>query len=216
MISEMGLEDFRPLEEWRHDAEWVDSLHHELHVLLTGERDGYYADFGSTDGLVRRLRLPEPERIVVYAQNHDQVGNRARGDRLPPDAHRVALAVVLFSTCTPLVFMGEEYDEQRPFQFFTDHLDPEVAEATRTGRKEEFARFASFSGEVPDPQDPAAFERSKLDPRPPDPFYRELLALRRELPRELEASAEGRRVTLRRGSAELVADFDAKTVELRR
>src|SRR2546430_9056859 len=164
------------------------------------------------------IRRPPRSTLFPYttlfrsAQDHDQVGNRAQGDRLPPDAHRVALAVVLFSTCTPLVFMGEEYDEQRPFQFFTDHLDPEVAEATRTGRKEEFARFASFSGEVPDPQDQAAFERSKLDPRPPDPFYRELLALRRELPRELDASAEGGRVTLRRGSAEPVADFDANTV----
>src|SRR5205814_2196266 len=78
----------------------------------------------------------------------------------------------------PLLFMGEEYDEERPFQFFTDHGDPAVAEATRQGRKEEFASFASFAGDaVPDPQDPASFERSKLAPRPPDPFYRELLAL---------------------------------------
>jgi maltooligosyltrehalose trehalohydrolase len=217
VVSEMGLEDFRPIEEWGHDAEWVDSLHHELHALLTGERDGYYADFGSIDALLWTLRRPEPERIVAYAQNHDQVGNRARGDRLPPDAHRVALAVVLFSTFTPLVFMGEEYDEERPFQFFTDHLDPQVAEATRQGRKEEFARFDSFAGDdPPDPQALETFERSKLAPRPPDPFYRELLALRRELPRELEASAEGKRLTLRRGGVELVADFDAKTVELRR
>ena len=217
VISEMGGEDLRPLETWGHDAMWLDSLHHELHVLLTGERDGYYADFGSADGLLRQLRRPERERLVGYAQNHDQVGNRARGDRLPPDAHRVALAVVLFSTWTPLVFMGEEYDEQRPFQFFTDHIDPAIAEATRQGRKEEFAKFTGFSGaDIPDPQDPATFERSKLAPRPPDPFYRELLALRRELPRELDARAEARRVTLRRGDAELVVDFDARTVELRR
>jgi maltooligosyltrehalose trehalohydrolase len=217
VISEMGAEDLRPLEAWGHDALWVDSLHHELHALLTGERDGYYADFGSVDGLLRRLRRPERERLVGYAQNHDQVGIRAHGDRLPPDAHRIALAVVLFSTWTPLVFMGEEYDEERPFQFFTDHIDPAVAEATREGRKEEFANFTGFSGyDIPDPQDPATFERSKLAPRPPDPFYRELLALRRELPRELEASAEGRRVTLRRGDAELVVDLDARTVDLRR
>jgi maltooligosyltrehalose trehalohydrolase len=217
VVSEMGHDDFRPLEQWGHDAMWLDNLHHELHVLLTGERDGYYADFGSIDGLLRELRRPEAERLVACAQNHDQVGNRAFGDRLPPDAHRVALAVVLFATTTPLVFMGEEHDEERPFAFFTDHPDPEIAEKTRRGRREEFARFESFSADdVPDPQDAATFERSKLLPRPVDPFYRELLALRRELPRELEATAEGRRVTLRRGGAELVADFDAKTVELRR
>ena len=96
-------------------------------------------------------------------------------------------------------------------------LQEQVAEATRQGRKEEFSTFTSFSGDdLPDPQDPATLERSKLAPRPPDRFYRELLGLRRGLPRELEASAEGRRVTLRRGDVELHADFEAKTVELRR
>jgi maltooligosyltrehalose trehalohydrolase len=217
VMSEMGEADFRPLEEWGHDAMWLDRLHHELHVLLTREHDGYYAGFGSVEGLLRELRRPWAERIVAYAQNHDQVGNRAHGDRLPLDRHRVALAVVLFATTTPLVFMGEEYDERRPFQFFTDHVDPEVAEATRRGRLEEFAAFEGFSGDgLPDPQDQATFGRSKLAPREPDPLYAELLALRRELPRELEASADGRRVTLRRGGVELVADLDARTVELRR
>jgi maltooligosyltrehalose trehalohydrolase len=215
VISEMGPDDFRPLEEWEHDAMWLDNLHHELHVLLTGERDGYYAAFGSMDGLVRELSRPEPERLVVCAQNHDQVGNRAVGDRLPPDAHRVALGVVLFSLSTPLLFQGEEYDETRPFQFFTDHIDPFIADATREGRKREFARFSAFAGEdVPDPQAGETFEGSKLEPREPDPFYRELLRLRRELPRELEAETSGRVLTLRRGRATLVADFDNKTVEL--
>jgi maltooligosyltrehalose trehalohydrolase len=216
VISEMGPDDFRPLDEWDHDAMWLDSLHHELHVLLTGEREGYYADFGSMDGLVRELTRPRPERLVVCAQNHDQVGNRAVGDRLPRDAHRLALAVVLFSTATPLVFMGEEYDETRPFQFFTDHVDPSIAEATREGRQREFAKFAAFAGdEVPDPQHAATFERSKLEPREPNPLYRELLRLRRELPRELDVAVDGRRLTLRRGAVTLVADIDARTVELR-
>jgi maltooligosyltrehalose trehalohydrolase len=216
VISEMGPDDFRPLDEWDHDAMWLDSLHHELHVLLTGEREGYYEPFGSMDGLLRELRRPRAERLVVAAQNHDQVGNRAVGDRLPPDAHRVALAVVLFSTATPLLFMGEEYDESRPFQFFTDHIDPFIADATREGRKREFARFSAFSGEeVPDPQAPETFECSKLEPRDPNPLYRELLRLRRELPRELDAQADGKVLTLRRGGATLVADMDNKTVELR-
>jgi maltooligosyltrehalose trehalohydrolase len=215
VISEMGPEDFRPLEEWDHDAMWLDSLHHELHVLLTGEREGYYESFGSMDGLVRELTRRDGERLVVCAQNHDQVGNRALGDRLPPDVHRVALAIVLFSPYTPLLFMGEEYDESRPFQFFTDHVDPAIADATREGRKREFARFTAFSGEdVPDPQAPATFERSTLEPREPDPLYRELLRLRRELPRELDVEPDGPRLTLRRGRATLVADMDNTTVEL--
>jgi maltooligosyltrehalose trehalohydrolase len=216
IISEMGPEDFRPLDEWDHDAMWLDSLHHELHVLLTDEHEGYYEPFGSMEGLVRELTRPQPERLVVCAQNHDQVGNRAFGDRLPPDAHRVALAVVLFSRCTPLVFMGEEYDESRPFQFFTDHIDRFIADATREGRRREFAKFASFAGEdVPDPQARETFARSRLAPREPEPLYRELLRLRRELPRELDARIDGRVLTLRRGDVTLVADFDRKTVELR-
>jgi maltooligosyltrehalose trehalohydrolase len=217
VTSEMGHADFRPLEEWGHDAMWLDNLHHELHVLLTGEHDGYYAEFGSYDGLVRELTRPQRERLIVAAQNHDQVGNRALGDRLPPDAHRVALAVVLFSLSTPLLFMGEERDERAPFQFFTDHVDPAIAEATREGRKREFAAFSSFSGaDLPDPQSSSTFERSRISQAPADPFYAELLALRRELPRELEVQAAGGVLTLRRGDTTLVADLERKTVELRR
>jgi maltooligosyltrehalose trehalohydrolase len=217
VTSEMGPDDFRPLEEWGHDAMWLDNLHHELHVLLTGEREGYYEPYGSMDGLVRELTRPEPERLIVCAQNHDQVGNRAVGDRLPPDAHRVALAIVLFSLNTPLLFMGEEHDEPAPFQFFTDHIDPAIADATREGRKREFAAFTSFSGEeVPDPQALETFARSRISQADADPFYAELISLRDELPRTLDVSTEGRVLTLRRGSATLVADFELKTVELSR
>jgi maltooligosyltrehalose trehalohydrolase len=217
VTSEMGPDDFRPLRDWGHDAMWLDNLHHELHVLLTGEREGYYESYGSLEGLVRELTRPEPERLIVCAQNHDQVGNRAVGDRLPPDAHRVALAIVLFALNTPLLFMGEEHDEPAPFQFFTDHVDPQIADATREGRKREFAAFTSFSGEeVPDPQAVQTFERSRISHVDADPFYAELIQLRRELPRTLDVSAQGRVLTLRRGSATLVADFDAKTVELAR
>ena len=161
----------------------------------------------------------DPRRIVICAQNHDQVGNRALGDRLPDDALRVAAAVTLFSPCTPLLFMGEEWFETAPFQFFTDHIDPAIAEATREGRRREFAEFAAFSGEeVPDPQALETFLRSKLHPGEPDPLYRELLALRRELPRELEAEAdeEAKILRLRRGDATLVADFGNRRVEFSR
>jgi len=215
VISEMNHEDLRPLEEWGHDAMWLDNLHHELHVLLTGEKTGYFKDFGTIDGLIRELRRAIPERFVACAQNHDQVGNRAFGDRLPPDAHRVALACVLFSLQTPLVFMGEEYEEQNPFLFFTDHIDPAIAEATREGRGREVARTSGSSGEAPDPQAVQTFERSKLTPREPDPLFRELLALRRTMPRALDVTVDGKRVLLTRGETTLILDFDARAVELR-
>jgi maltooligosyltrehalose trehalohydrolase len=222
VIAEMGGEDLRPIEEWGHDAQWADELHHELHVLLTGERDGYYAGFGSGAGLVRQLERRPAERLVVCSQNHDQVGNRALGDRPTADELRIRAMVTLFAPQTPLIFMGEEYGERRPFQFFTDHIDPAIADATREGRRREFASFTAFSSEeIPDPQDPETFERSKLS-REGDPalteLYRELLALRRELPREAEASWDEatRTLTARRGDVTLVADFARKTAELHR
>lgn len=215
ITSEMGHADFRPLDEWGHDAMWLDNLHHELHVFLTGEHEGYYGAFGSAEGLLRELTRERPERLIVAAQNHDQVGNRAIGDRLPLDAHRVALAVVLFSLSTPLLFMGEEHDEAAPFQFFTDHIDPFIADATREGRKKEFEAFTSFGGEVPDPQSPETFARSKIAHPPFDPFYAELIALRRELPRELEVQFAAGILTMRRGATTLVADLGARTVEVR-
>ena len=218
VISEMGSDDFRPLREWGHDAMWLDSLHHALHVALTGERDGYYREFdGSMAQIARELERPEGAQLVVCAQNHDQVGNRAVGDRLPPDRLRVAQAVVLFSPFTPLLFQGEEYRESRPFQYFTDHIDPYIADATREGRRREFAGFAGFSAaEVPDPQAVETFEQSKLEPRPPDPLAARLLRLRRELPRELDVSfdEEARTLELRRGRAGLRVDFSTLEVEL--
>jgi maltooligosyltrehalose trehalohydrolase len=216
VISEMNHEDLRPLDEWGHDAMWLDNLHHELHVLLTAERRALYEPFGSIDGLVRELQRPRPERFVVCAQNHDQIGNRALGDRLPADDHRVALACVLFSLCTPLLFMGEEYDERNPFPFFTDHVDRAVADATREGRMREVLMTTGTPGPQPDPQDDQTFERSTLEPRDPDPFFRELIALRSQLPRELDVAADGNRVTMRRGETSLALDFDAKTAELSR
>jgi maltooligosyltrehalose trehalohydrolase len=218
VISETETGDWRPIDEWGHDAQWADQLHHELHVLLTGEHEGYYSDYGSVAGIVEDLQGlgHDPRRLVVCAQNHDQVGNRAVGDRLPPDALRVAAAVYLFSPCTPMLFMGEEHFEEHPFQFFTDHIDPEIADATRWGRKQEFEAFSSFGGqEVPDPQDVETFVRSKLAEREPDAFYKELLHLRRELPRELEVVDAGdRTLVLRRGDTELAIDFETRTVEL--
>jgi maltooligosyltrehalose trehalohydrolase len=217
VVSEMGPPDFRPLEEWGHDAMWLDNLHHALHVALTGEQDGYYAEFdGSMAQIAAELRRPHGARIVAAAQNHDQVGNRAIGDRLPDTKRRVASAVVLFSTFTPLLFQGEEYGETAPFLFFTDHIDPLIADATREGRRREFRHFAGFRGEVPDPQAVETFERSRLTPREPETLYRDLIRLRRELPGELEVEADetARTLTLRRGRATLHVDFANETVEL--
>ncbi len=138
------------------------------------------------------------EQFVVFDQNHDQVGNRAFGDRLPAAARPLAAFCTLLSPFTPMLFMGEEYGEDAPFQFFTDHIDSEIAEATREGRRREFAAFASFGEEVPDPQAPATFARSKLTRRA-DPavaeLYPRLLGVRRTL------CGRGARHSLRRGRA---------------
>jgi maltooligosyltrehalose trehalohydrolase len=222
VISEMETGNLAPIEEWGHDAQWADELHHEQHVLITGEREGYYADYrGSVSELARWLERTPAERLVVCVQNHDQVGNRALGDRPPAEAARLQAAILLFAPQTPLLFMGQEYGERRPFQFFTDHDDPAIADATREGRKREFERFAAFAEQdVPDPQSPDTFFRSKLDPSAGDEdiraFHAELLRLRRELPREVETSADDERRVLRvrRGDVELVADFANLTAEL--
>ncbi|MGE5273133.1 MAG: alpha-amylase family glycosyl hydrolase [Verrucomicrobiota bacterium] len=216
VVAETFPGDERPA-AWGHDAQWDDGLHHALHALLTGEREGCYADYGSLDDVVRRLGRRPPQGQVVCAQNHDQVGNRALGDRLAPDLLHVASSVVLFSAQTPLLFMGEEYGERSPFQFFTDHVDPEIAEATREGRRREFAAYSGFSGEVPDPESEDTFRRSRLSRREQPgvrEHYRRLLSLRRRLPREVLTEVEGGRLTMRRGDARLVADFDQKTVTL--
>jgi maltooligosyltrehalose trehalohydrolase len=219
VIGEAAVGDRRPLEEWGDDAQWADDFHHALHVLLTGEREGYYEGYGRVADLARAYE--GDRRFVVCAQNHDQVGNRAAGDRLPLATRRIAAACVLFAPQIPLLFMGEEYGETAPFQFFTDHDDPAIADATREGRRREFAKFSAFQGEVPDPQDPATFARSKLHPEAGDDelhaFYADLIALRRSLPRDVDTDADERRRMLRvkRGNRELVADFANMTVEIR-
>jgi maltooligosyltrehalose trehalohydrolase len=214
VIAESGLNDprvIRPRAQggFGHDAQWADDFHHAVRVLLTGDADGYYEEFGAICDLAKAFARPfvhdgqysafrrkrfgapagdrPPEQFVVFDQNHDQVGNRAFGDRLPADARPLAAFCTLLSPFTPMLFMGEEYGEPAPFQFFSDHIDEEIATATREGRRREFAAFATFAGEeVPDPQDRATFLRSKLT-RERDPqvaaLYGELLRARALLPR---------------------------------
>jgi maltooligosyltrehalose trehalohydrolase len=199
-------------------AQWDDDVHHALHSLLTGERQGYYADFGSLESVetvltgaffhagtwssfrqrrhgrpVDRTRTPG-HRFVAYLQNHDQIGNRAVGDRLSaslsPGMLRVGATLLLTSPYTPMLFMGEEWASSAPWQFFTSHPEPELAAAVRTGRRREFASHGWAEAEVPDPQDPATFERSKLDWAERDKpghaelldLYRRLIALRKSRP----------------------------------
>jgi maltooligosyltrehalose trehalohydrolase len=215
VISEMEIGDLRPIEEWGHDAQWEDALHHAVHVLLTGEQEGYYAQYGTVQDVADEIQRPQGRRFVTCAQNHDQVGNRAIGDRLRGRDLRLAAFCSILSSGTPMLFAGEEYDESRPFQYFTDHIDPRIAQMTRDGRRREFAAFSDFSAEeIPDPQDPATFERSKLDPDDGDPehlaYYRELLALRRELPElaaEVQVDEDRRLLRFRRGEVELLANF---------
>ncbi|MDQ3849033.1 MAG: malto-oligosyltrehalose trehalohydrolase [Actinomycetota bacterium] len=243
VIAESGLNDprvIRPRAQggFGHDAQWADDFHHALRVLLTGDTEGYYADFGRVADLAKAYHRPfvhdgqystfrrrrfgapardrSPEQFVVFAANHDQVGNRALGDRLPAEVHPLAAFCTLLSPFVPMLFMGEEYGEPAPFQFFTDHIDEEIAVATREGRRREFAAFAQFAGdEVPDPQDPATFERSKLTrARDPDieALYARLLRLRAELPTadvRTQADEDARWLGVDRGGYRLCANFAA-------
>jgi maltooligosyltrehalose trehalohydrolase len=222
VIGELGLADPREHGAPSCDALWVDRFHHALRAALTGEREGYYADFGRVEQLADAYLERPPKRIVVYSQNHDQVGNRAFGDRLPAELQPLAALCTLLSPFVPLLFMGEEYGERAPFQFFSDHIDKRIADATRKGRRREFAAFAQFSEEeIPDPQDPATFERSKLS-RERDPeiarLYEQLLAVRRELPfgpvDGVSADEQLRMLRVRRGRFELVCNFGSEALSV--
>ncbi len=242
VIAESGLNDPRVMRGvgrggYGCDSAWADDFHHSLRALLTEERDGYYIDFGLVAQLAKAYHRPHvhdgsysafrrrrfgapaddvpPEGFVVFSQNHDQVGNRAFGDRMPAQKRPLAAFCTLLAPFVPMLFMGEEYGEPAPFQFFSDHIDREIAEATREGRRREFAAFAHFGGkEVPDPQDPQTFARSKLTRRRDDALaglYSRLLVARRELPPgdadAIEFDEQARWLRVRRGRFELVCNF---------
>jgi maltooligosyltrehalose trehalohydrolase len=226
-------------------GQWADDIHHAMHVALTGESQGYYSDFTAPDALAKAMRTPfyhdgtyssfrgrrhgRPVdaatvpgwRFVASLQTHDQVGNRAQGDRLSgaqldldPGALACGATILLTSPYTPMLFMGEEWAARTPWQFFTDHTDPAIAKATREGRRAEFGSHGWDETEVPDPQDPETFQRSHLDWSEPgrEPharvlaWYRDLMALRREVPDlrdprldRVEVSWADRNLALRRG-----------------
>jgi maltooligosyltrehalose trehalohydrolase len=251
VIAESDLNDpvfVRPRPEgYGLDASWADDWHHALHAALTGETTGYYEDFGTLDHLVKGLEQAwvydgtwsphrdrphgaspaglRADRFVVAAQNHDQIGNRAAGERLAAltgeGRLRVAAALLLTTPFVPMLFQGEEWGASSPFQYFTDHPDPELGRAVSEGRRREFSAFGWAPEDVPDPQDPATFERSKLDwselDRSPHAgrlrWHRDLLALRRLLPDlhdpEVRARArhDGNVVTIERGRVLVLANL---------
>jgi maltooligosyltrehalose trehalohydrolase len=212
VIAESDLNDPRVVADrsaggYGLDAQWSDDFHHALHATLTGERAGYYADFWSIAQLAKALRhtfvydgvysryrkrvhgrRPEgipAHRFLGYLQNHDQVGNRAIGERsgalMSPELLKVAAALVLTSPFVPMLFMGEEWGALTPFQYFTDH-EAELGRLVSDGRKREFAAFGWNESDIPDPQDPATFERSRLDwSELDDPRHADILAWHKAL-----------------------------------
>jgi maltooligosyltrehalose trehalohydrolase len=208
------------------DGQWHDDFHHALHALLTGERAGYYAPYGTLDDLAHALEPRWP--LVGFAQNHDQIGNRARGDRLchlvGAKRQRIAAALVLLGPFTPLLFMGEEWAASTPFCYFTDHQDPALAQAVRDGRRREFAAFGWKPEDIPDPQAVATFDASKLrwDERAHEPhasmlaFHRDLLALRREHPGDVEFRARNaNRFEMHRGDVTVRVDLAEDALDIR-
>lgn len=191
LFAEDDLNDTRLVSTDEHsfglDALWCDDFHHCLHALLTGEQDGYYADFGAPWQMVKSMNegfaysgqyskyrqrsfgsrsiLVPKDRFIVFSQNHDQVGNRMFGERLsalvPFEGLKLAAGTVLLSPYIPLIFMGEEYGEEAPFLYFVSHGGAELIQAVREGRKKEFSAFMQ-KGEPPSPDDPATFEKSFL------------------------------------------------------
>ena len=228
---------------------WADDLHHTLHVSLTGERDGYYGDYDGIDDVVNALErgmvydgrwspvrertvgasfeTTERHRLVTCLQNHDQVGNRAGGERLHHlvgvDAVCAGAAVSLLAATTPLLFMGEEWAASTPFPYFVDHQDAELAEAVRTGRRGEFVAFGWEPEDVPDPQatETATSAILQWEERNSDEhaevldWYRTLLALRRSHPcRRVVARRVGSVLEIRRGAVVAWVNLSAASASI--
>ncbi|RCG30928.1 malto-oligosyltrehalose trehalohydrolase [Sphaerisporangium album] len=238
-------------------AAWDDDVHHALHSAISGERHGYYGDFGSMSALAKvltrayfhdgtfstfrgrthgrpvdRLRVPG-HRFVAFVQNHDQIGNRAAGDRLPAEALKLGAGLLLTSPFTPMLFMGEEWAASTPFLFFTDHVEPHLAQGEGERREREFVGFGydDWAGTAPDPQDEVTFHRSKLDwTEPAAPghrevldWYRALITLRKAHPDladprldrvSAEYSEDDRWIVVTRGSLRVAANLGGAPVTL--
>jgi maltooligosyltrehalose trehalohydrolase len=260
LIAESDLNDARLIAAreaggYGLQAQWSDDYHHALHVAVSGETTGYYADFAPLSALSKVAtqgffhdgswssfrgrahghpidpRIPT-SRLVTFSQDHDQIGNRAAGDRLSQsvDEGGLAIAAVLtvLSPFTPMLFMGEEWAASTPWQFFTSHPEPELGRATAEGRIAEFAAMGWDRSVVPDPQDPETFQRSKLDWTEPEAgeharmlaLYRALIALRRAVPDltdpafgslAADADEEAALFRLARGGTQILVNFSTET-----
>lgn len=232
------------------DAQWSDDFHHALHTVLTGEHTGYYADFGSLAQLAKALKSVfvydgaysefrkrthgrpvvnvEATRFIGYMQNHDQIGNRAEGDRsshlMSTGRLKIGAALVLLSPFVPMLFQGEEFAASTPFQYFTGYDDPQMGRAVSEGRRNEFAAFGWNPEDVPDPQAPETFLRSKLNWREINDsphialldWHKQLIALRRSSSDlthgrldkiNVEFDEEAGYLTLRRGAFTVISNF---------
>ena len=255
LIAESDLNDPRLL--WPPErggfglhAQWSDDFHHALHTVLTGESKGYYEDYGRVADLAKALRNAfiydgkysphrrrrhgrnhgglSGHRFLGYLQNHDQVGNRAAGERISQlvDGERVKIgaALLLTSPFIPMLFMGEEWGASTPFLYFADHQEPDLANAVREGRRREFSAFGWAPANIPDPQEPSTFESSKLDwselKRAPHAgllsWYRQLIELRRHEPALMDGRLDqvnvrydesGRWLALERGPLTVACNF---------
>jgi maltooligosyltrehalose trehalohydrolase len=227
------------------DGQWSDDFHHALHALLTGERAGYYVDFGRVEHVATALENAfvyagryspyrkrrhgraatglSGHRFLGYLQNHDQVGNRAAGERssalMSDDLLKVGAALVLTAPFTPMLFMGEEWGASSSFLYFTAHVDPELGRAVSEGRRREFAAFGWDPEDVPDPQAKESFERSKLrwDELEEQPhadlldWHRQLLRLRASTP---ELAEEERWLVVERGAITIAMNFSLTPVSI--
>ena len=260
VIAESDLNDPRlitPVDRGGYglDAQWSDDFHHALHASLTGETAGYYSDFGAIEHVASALRNAyvyagtyspyrgrrhgrmheglSARRFLGYLQNHDQIGNRATGERssalMSTDLLKVGAALILTSPFVPMLFQGEEWGASSPFLYFTDHPDPELGRAVSEGRKGEFAAFGWDPAEVPDPQDPRTFDASKLDWSERTTgtheellsWHRELIRFRRSSPPPTEFSdievrfdEEGRWLVYETGAFTVACNLSSREVEV--
>jgi maltooligosyltrehalose trehalohydrolase len=260
VIAESDLNDprlIKPVEAGGYgmDAQWSDDFHHALVTALTAERSGYYEDFGSMADLAKALKSayvydgiysPHRDRVhgrpvegipawrfLGYSQNHDQIGNRAKGERLchlvSKGRAKIAAALVLTAPFVPMLFQGEEWAASSPFQYFTDHEDAELGRLVSEGRKREFASFGWNPNEIPDPQDEQTFLRSKLhweeQTRQPHAemleWYKKLIALRKSHPdltsgsfehAHIEFSEDDKWLVMRRGAIEVVVNLGRESL----
>jgi maltooligosyltrehalose trehalohydrolase len=262
LIAESDLNDpqvVEPLESggFAMDAQWSDDFHHAVHAVLTGERSGYYEDFGRLSDIATALqqafvyagrysrhrgrvhgRAPiglSGSRFIVSIQNHDQVGNRARGERLghlvSPERVKIAAALLFTSPFVPMIFQGEEWGASSPFLYFTSHDDASLGDAVRDGRRREFAAFGWDPDQIPDPQDEATWRQSQLrwdelsrpEHRDMLEWYRALITLRRDVPSLRDGDYTACRVTVdesqqwltvRRRDVVLVCNLSQQAVQI--